>query len=60
MGRMAAHVGRTVTFDEILNSEHEFAPDLDQLSMGAPAPLVADAEGRYPIPMPGLNTKTEY
>jgi len=60
MGRMAAHVGRTVTFEEILNSEHEFAPDADKLSWDAPAPLQADSEGKYPIPMPGINTKTEY
>jgi predicted dehydrogenase len=60
MGRMAAHTGRTVTFDEILNSDHEFAPGVDKLSMDGPAPLVADADGRYPIPMPGLVTKREY
>jgi predicted dehydrogenase len=60
MGRMAAHTGRTVTFDEILNSDHEFAPDIDKLTMDSPAPLLADAQGKYPIPMPGLNTKREF
>ncbi len=60
MGRMAAHTGRTVTFDEILNSEHEFAPGIDKLTMDSPAPLSADDDGRYPIPMPGLNTKREF
>jgi len=60
MGRMAAHTGRTITFDEILNGDHEFAPDVDKLSMDSTAPLLADADGRYPIPMPGLNTKREF
>ena len=27
MGRMAAHTGREITWDQILNSDHEFAPD---------------------------------
>ena len=60
MGRMAAHTGRTVTFDEILNGDHEFAPNIDKLTADSPAPLLADASGKYPIPMPGLNTKREY
>ena len=33
MGRMAAHTGQIVTFDEMLNCEHEFAPDVDKLTM---------------------------
>jgi predicted dehydrogenase len=60
MGRMACHTGRTVTFDQILNCEHEFAPTVDRLTMDGPAPLLADANGKYPIPLPGINTKTEY
>ena len=30
MGRMAAHTGQVITYDEMLNCEHEFAPDVDQ------------------------------
>lgn len=60
MGRMACHTGRTVTFDQILNCEHEFAPDLESLVLGGPAPLIADAEGKYPIPAPGIKTTREY
>jgi hypothetical protein len=60
MGRMAAHTGRTVTYDEMLNCEHEFAPGLDTLTAESPAPLQPDVNGRYPIPQPGLNTKREY
>ena len=60
MGRMAAHTGQVITYDEILNCTHEFAPDVDKLTMDGPAPVVADADGRYPVPMPGLVTDREY
>jgi hypothetical protein len=60
MGRMASHTGRVVTFDEMLQCEHELAPDVDKLTMDGPAPLPAAADGSYPIPMPGVNTKREY
>lgn len=60
MGRMAAHTGRVVTYDEILNGDHEFAPGLDQLTMDSPAPLQADAGGRYPVPRPGIMVEREY
>jgi predicted dehydrogenase len=60
MGRMAAHTGQIISWDDALNSEHEFAPDVDKLTMDSPAPLVADANGKYPVPNPGLNRKREY
>ncbi|HLY60358.1 MAG TPA: Gfo/Idh/MocA family oxidoreductase [Terriglobia bacterium] len=60
MGRMAAHTGREITFDEMLNCEHEMAPGLDKLTMDSPAPLIADASGRYPVPQPGVVTTREY
>src|SRR5207245_555635 len=39
MGRRAAHSGQEITFDEMLNSEHEFAPGVDKLTMDSPPPL---------------------
>jgi len=60
MGRMAAHTGRVITYDAMLNSTHEFAPEIAQLTMTGPAPLVADAQGRYPVPQPGIITDREY
>ena len=60
MGRMAAHTGRVVTFDEILNCNHEFAPAVASLSVDGPAPLTLDAKGRYPVPQPGIVTDREY
>jgi predicted dehydrogenase len=60
MGRMACHTGQLITWDDILESDHEFAPEVDRLVDGGPAPLVADADGKYPVPQPGLKTSREY
>jgi predicted dehydrogenase len=60
MGRMAAHTGQIVTFDDMLNHEHEFAPGLDKLTADSPAPLQLAATGKYPVPQPGLTVKREY
>ncbi len=60
LGRMAAHTGQEVTYQEMLNCEHEFAPGLDKLTSESPAPLQPDANGRYPVPQPGITTKREY
>jgi predicted dehydrogenase len=60
MGRMAAHTGQIVTFDQMLNCEHEFAPHVDKLTMDGPAPLVAAVDGKYPVPRPGVVTTREY
>ena len=60
MGRMAAHTGLEVTFEDMLNCDHEMAPGLDKLTSDSPAPLMPDAKGRYPVPQPGITTKREY
>jgi len=57
---MAAHTGQEVSYDDLLNSDHEFAPGVDKLTMDSPAPLVAGKDGKYPAPMPGINRKREY
>jgi len=60
MGRMAAHTGRIVTYEQILNCEHEFAPDVDKLTLDSPAPVQLTADGKYPVPQPGIITNREY
>jgi predicted dehydrogenase len=60
LGRMAAHTGRVITRDELLKLDHEFAPNADKLTMDSPSPLPADAEGKYPIPNPGITVDREY
>lgn len=60
LGRMAAHTGQEITYEQILNSDHEMAPGLDKLTMDSPAPLRSNSEGRYPIPEPGIVKDREY
>jgi len=59
MGRMAAHIGQDVTYDQMLNSTHDFAPGIDTLNDQAPAPLTPNEDGSYPVPEPGRK-KTEF
>jgi len=60
MGRMAAHTGQEITWDQMLNCEHEFAPDVDKLVIDGPAPIQASADGRYSVPQPGITKTREY
>jgi len=60
MGRMAAHTGRVVTIEQMMNCEHEFAPDVDKFTADSAAPVVAAADGSYPVPEPGKKTTREY
>jgi len=60
MGRMAAHTGQEITFEQALNHEHVYAPGIEDWTMDSPPPLHHDANGRYPIPMPGEITNREY
>ena len=60
MGRMAAHTGQSITRDQMLACEQEFAPEVDRLTADSPAPLRAGADGRYAVPRPGIETRREY
>lgn len=60
LGRKAAHTAKEITYEEMLNSEEEYAPGADKYTMDSPPPLKSDAEGKYPVPQPGIITKREY
>ena len=60
MGRMAAHTGQVITWDQMVNLDHEFAPEVDRLAENTPAPLPPGPDGKYPVPQPGITTKREY
>jgi predicted dehydrogenase len=53
MGRMACESGQLITWDEALASNLELAPGLDQLKWDGTAPVMPQANGKYPIAMPG-------
>ncbi len=54
MGRKACHTGKIVTFEEMLNDSHEFAPGVDKFTMSSPAPLALGPDGKYPIARMGM------
>jgi hypothetical protein len=56
MGRMAAHTGQEITYDQILNLDHEFAPGVGEFTEDSPAPLQAGPDGKYPFPEPGIKS----
>jgi hypothetical protein len=60
LGRMAAHTGQVMTRDDVLKVEHEFAPNVERLTLDSPSPLAADSGGKYPIPRPGRVKDREY
>jgi hypothetical protein len=60
MGRMAAHTGQEITYDEMLNHPHEYAPGIDKWTNESPPPVTADKDGKYPVPMPGFKKDREF
>jgi predicted dehydrogenase len=60
MGRMAAHTAQEITFDQMLNHEHVYAPGVENLTLESEAFLKADADGKYPVPEPGIKKDREF
>lgn len=52
MGRMATYSGKIVTWDEAMNSNIDLMPEV--LDWNAMPKVVPDADGNYPIPVPGI------
>ena len=60
MGRMAAHTGQRVMWDDAMNAD-PLAPDIEKLAgLDGKAPVNANDEGFYPTPQPGITKKREY
>jgi hypothetical protein len=57
MGRAAVHTGKVVTWEEAMASNFQFCSNVDSLTAASPAPVQADAAGRYPAPVPGTWTE---
>jgi len=53
MGRAAVHSGQVITWDQAMRSNFQFCPTIDAMSESTPPPVKADAQGRYPVPVPG-------
>ena len=52
MGRMATYSGKTVTWDEVLNSDHQIMPE--SVDWDTTPPSLPDENGFYSIPKPGV------
>jgi predicted dehydrogenase len=55
LGRMAAESGRLVTWDEALACKTELAPGLEHYTLDSKPPVMPDADGKYPVAMPGIS-----
>lgn len=53
MGRAALHSGKMVTWEEAMASEFQFCAGIESMNADSPAPIHEDANGRYPVPVPG-------
>ncbi len=51
MGRMATHSGKLILWDEAINSKVQLMPE--KVTWDMAPPVVPDADGNYPVPMPG-------
>lgn len=51
MGRLATYTGQTITWEQAMNSQENLVPD--DLTWQTPPPVLPDAEGWYPIAIPG-------
>ncbi|MGO8744908.1 MAG: Gfo/Idh/MocA family protein [Thermoguttaceae bacterium] len=54
MGQAAVHMGRIITWEEAMASKFQFCSNAADLTIDSPAPVHADAQGRYPVPVPGV------
>jgi myo-inositol 2-dehydrogenase / D-chiro-inositol 1-dehydrogenase len=54
LGRLATHTGQTVTWDQALNSKVGLIPADQRWAWDAAPPVVPDADGNYPIAIPGV------
>ena len=54
MGRMSTYTGKTITWEQALNSNVNLAPnDFENLRWDSECKSKADANGFYPVAVPG-------
>lgn len=54
LGRMCTYSGKEISMEKALNEGPKIVPDLDQLSWDAAPPTVPNANGAYPVAVPGV------
>jgi predicted dehydrogenase len=59
MGRAAVHSGMEISWEEMTNSTFQLYPGkIDELNYDSEPPVKADADGYYPVPVPGVWKET--
>jgi predicted dehydrogenase len=53
MGQLACYTGQQLTWDQVSKSDYHIGPRPDQCTWDMQPPVKPDAEGIYPIPIPG-------
>lgn len=53
LGREACYSGKVIKWDELLAKGRDLAPGIDEYTFDSVPPTVPDAEGKYPVPVPG-------
>jgi hypothetical protein len=54
MGRLAAHTGQYVTWDQTMNCTFQFTDAIDTMTWDTPAPIHDGPDGIYDPPQPGI------
>jgi predicted dehydrogenase len=60
MGRMAAHTNQEIKLEDYMKNTQNLGGAVDKLNEKSAAPVVADANGLYPVPQPGKLKNLEY
>jgi myo-inositol 2-dehydrogenase / D-chiro-inositol 1-dehydrogenase len=56
MGQLACYTGKELTWDQVSKSNFVFLPKAADVTLDMEPPVKPDAEGNYPVPMPGVTT----
>lgn len=54
LGRMCTYSGKEITMEKALNEGPQIVPNWEDLAWDAAPPTVPDANGHYPVPVPGV------
>jgi hypothetical protein len=56
MGQLACYSGKLTKWEQVVGSDFEFEPEVEQVSLDMAPPVKPDATGNYPLPIPGVTT----